>query len=140
VGTNVGAGLLTRTRETFLAGESEWPRVIGEVGPVLGLAFILFRIVLTWHLLTKALAAVRRGEPLAMLLFGMCGTLVLIAPLGTAATLGFTIFGAGLTLVAAKEHTETVDATERVIDVEAKVVRQRGRSPYAERLHSGGGS
>jgi hypothetical protein len=136
VGTNVGAGLLTRSRDTFLAGESEWPRVIGEVGPVLGLAFILFRVVLTWHLFRKALAALRRGEPLAMLLFGMCGILVLNGGLGTAAMLGFTVFGAGLTLVAAQEPTETADAPDRVIEVEAKVIKQRGRSAYAERLHS----
>ncbi len=132
----MGAVLLTGARG-FLAGESEWPRVIGEVGLVLGLAFILFRLLVVWHLFRKALAALRRGEPLAMLIFGMCAIHVLNGQLGAAATLGWAVFGAGLCLAAAKEEEEPGDGMSPLIEAESRVVpKVRGRSAYAEQLHS----
>ena len=135
VGTNVGAGLLTGER-VFILAEGEWERILSEVGPVLGLAFIFFRILLVWFLFRKALAALRRGEPLAMLLFGMCATLVLNGQLGAAATLGWAAFGAGLCLAAAKEEEED-DGLSPLIEAESRVVpKLRGRSAYAEQLHS----
>jgi hypothetical protein len=139
VGTNAGAGLLTGSRE-FLLAEGEWDRILAEVGPVFGLAFILFRIVLGWHLFQKALVALRRGEPLAMLLLGMCVLLVLNGQLGTATTLGFMTFGAGLTLAAAKEQRETGDGMERVLPPQVMTPKLRGRSRYAEQLHSNRGN
>ena len=136
VGTNVAAGLLTGARD-FLIAESEWPRVVGEVGPVFGLAYILLRILLVYYLFKKAMLALRRGEPLSMLLFSVCATLLLNGPLGVAATLGFTAFGAGLSLAAAKEEPDMDGALLLMRLEEPDVPKQRGRSRYAEQLHSG---
>ena len=139
MGTNAGAGLLTGKRE-FLLAEGEWERILSEVGPVLGLSFILYRILMTWHLFRKSLAALRRGEPLAMLLFGMCVLPVLQGQLGTAQTLGFVTLGAGLCLAAAKEQQDTDFAVEDLPSATAKIPKLRGRSPYAEQLHGTGGT
>ncbi|MEO6788958.1 MAG: hypothetical protein ABI318_22780, partial [Chthoniobacteraceae bacterium] len=91
VGTNVGAGLLTGKRD-FLAGEGEWGRVIAETGPVLGLAFIALRVGITFHLLRRSLASLRKGDSLAMLMFGACALLMLNGQWGTAQVLGFVVF------------------------------------------------
>jgi hypothetical protein len=56
MGTNVGAMLLTG-KQVFLISEGEWGRLIGEMGPLLGLAVILIRVCLTARI---ALAAYRR--------------------------------------------------------------------------------
>jgi hypothetical protein len=139
VGTNAGANMLTGQR-VFLLAEGEWDRILAEVGPVLGLAFILYRIVLVWHLFSNALAALRRGETLAMLLFGMCMLIVLSGQFGAATTLGFAAFGAGICLAAAKEEDVPWDAMS-ALPMEQVVPRKiRGRSPYAEQLHSGRGA
>ena len=87
----------------------------------------------------KALAALKRGEPLAMLLLGMCALIVLNGQLGTATTLGFAAFGAGLCLAAAKEQAVPEDATSMALMEQVVPRKARGRSAYAERLHSGRG-
>ena len=138
VGTNAGAAMLTGQR-VFLLAEGEWDRVLAEVGPVLGLAFIFYRIVLVGHLFRKALAALKREEPLAMLLLGMCALIVLNGQLGTATTLGFAAFGAGICLAAAKEEAVPEDATSMALMEQVVPRKARGRSAYAERLHSGRG-
>ncbi len=46
MGTNVGSMLLSGTK-TFLISEGEWGRETGELGPILGLLIIFFRVGLT---------------------------------------------------------------------------------------------
>ena len=49
IGTNAGAKFLTG-QNTFLLAEGEWARLLLESGPVLGLAFIIWRCsVVVWH-------------------------------------------------------------------------------------------
>jgi hypothetical protein len=42
-GTNVGSVLLTNNK-SFLISEGEWGRLIGEMGPILGIWMILIRL------------------------------------------------------------------------------------------------
>jgi hypothetical protein len=56
MGTNVGAMLLTG-KQVFLIAEGEWGRLIGEMGPLLGLTVIVIRVSLTVRI---AFAAYRR--------------------------------------------------------------------------------
>lgn len=59
--------------------EEGWERHIIELGPILGILFILFRIGLTWWLGRIALRAIRRYQnPTAILLFGFVGIMLLI--------------------------------------------------------------
>ena len=56
MGTNVGAQLLTG-KQVFLISEGEWGRLIGEMGPLPGLAVIFIRVSLAVRI---ALAAYKR--------------------------------------------------------------------------------
>lgn len=56
------------------AVESDWGRQIVELGPVLGILFIVFRVAFVIWLGKEALAAtMRSGDPLPMLLFAFVG-------------------------------------------------------------------
>ena len=57
--------------------ESDWGRHIVDIGPILGIFFIIFRVCLTAWLGKRAfLAAKRSGSPLPLILFGFVGVLL----------------------------------------------------------------
>src|SRR5207247_3432233 len=68
VGTSGGAAFLMG-QSTFLLSENEWTRIIFESGPILGLAFLLWRAVLTAYLGFASLRALTRAEILPLLIF-----------------------------------------------------------------------
>jgi hypothetical protein len=105
LGTNAAAGLMKSDSELNWP-EDEWGRLIFECGPVFGLLLCLFRSVLTVAIAMRAFAALRRDNILPMLIFAACGLLVLNGQWGVPTTLGFAIFGAGLTLAACVELPE----------------------------------
>jgi hypothetical protein len=102
LGTNGGSGLLRGDRE-FIGPEDEWGRLIFECGPVFGLLLILFRTALAATLAKRAYDAFRHGNLLPMLIFAGCGLLILNGQWGVPTTLGFAVFGGGLTLAACEE-------------------------------------
>jgi len=71
MGTNVGAMLLSGSG-VFLISEDEWGRLIGELGPMFGLAVILIRVVLVFKLASASYSQMRRGDllPWILLSFG----------------------------------------------------------------------
>lgn len=98
VGSNVGARLISGS-VGFLLAEDEWSKVILELGPLLGAAFLIFRLVLTVHLGWHALQALlQTRESLPLLLFAATGLAVLQFQWGPPTVLGFTVFGSGLIL------------------------------------------
>jgi hypothetical protein len=105
LGTNAAAGMLRGDRE-FIGPENEWGRLIFECGPIFGLLLCLFRIALIVAVARRAFEAFRRDNILPMLIFAACGLLVLNGQWGVPTTLGFAIFGAGLTLAACVEPPE----------------------------------
>jgi hypothetical protein len=105
IGTNAAAGMLRGHRE-FIGPEEEWGRLIFECGPIFGLLLCLFRIALTVAVARRAYEAFHRGNVLPVLIFAACGLTVLNGQWGVPATLGFAIFGAGLTLAAGVEPPE----------------------------------
>ena len=114
VGTNVGARLMTGELG-FLLAEGEWARVFLEIGPVLGLFYIILRISICVYLFKVAAFSARSGNFLPMLLFGSCFLLIITGQFGQATTLGFAVFGAGLTLAASREKiNETSSRRNRV--------------------------
>jgi hypothetical protein len=127
IGTNAGATLLTGSR-AFLLGESEWSRVVGESGPVLGYAYILLRVWIGWFVLRTAWRALQRDKPMPLLLLAAAGFDLISGQFGQPTTLGFAVFTTGLAL-ASVEHVQLA----YVPPARPKPARPaRGRSVVAE--------
>ena len=75
-----------------------------DLGPIVGVAFILYRVALVAWLAVTCLAGARRnGDPLAILLFSYCGVELLYGELtGHGSVNGYGWLFAGLCLAAAK--------------------------------------
>ena len=96
-GTQVGAKLLTGERG-FDLGESEWFRIIGESGRVLGGLFILWRVALCFKLGTHSALALARGNGLGLIFLSTTAFNLLTGQLGQTTVNGFTVLGVGLTI------------------------------------------
>jgi hypothetical protein len=102
MGTNGGAFLLTGEMQ-FLLAEAEWSRIILELGPIMGVAFIAWRVAVTAMIGFKAVVQAFYGYCLPVLVFGAIGQFLLIQPFGPATSLGFAVFGSGLVMVAMRQ-------------------------------------
>jgi len=98
-GTNMAQAYLTGKRN-FALGESEWPRALLEMGPVLGAIFICLRMALAARMVVFSLLALRRENVLPILICVDGFLLILNAQWGQSTTLGFATFTAGLTFAA----------------------------------------
>lgn len=96
MGTNAGSRLLSG-KVTYLIAEEEWGRVTGEMG-ILGLFYILYRVLLAGRLLRDSWKATAMGFMLPWLI--TCASFILIfrGQWGQPTTLGFASFSAGLAL------------------------------------------
>ena len=101
VGTNVGLALLV-DKSQFIWFEDEWARHIKESGPILGGAFVLYRIALTAWIGGVAVRHAVRRDPLPILIFGTCFLTLLVGIIGQATVLGFMILLSGLCLAATR--------------------------------------
>jgi len=118
VGTNVGARLLAG-RTGFLLAEDEWGRVIMELGPLLGVAFIAFRICLTVFLGSIAFRAMRRdNDLLPMLIYSAAAWIIMMNQWGQATQLGFAVAGGGLLLASVNRDDD--EETEEEEDDESE--------------------
>ncbi|MEO6876496.1 MAG: hypothetical protein ABI222_16905 [Opitutaceae bacterium] len=98
MGSNVAARL-TAGGVGFTLAEEEWGKVILELGPVLGAAFIIFRFVLTGWLGLKAWRALRQNrQALPILIFSATAIIVLQGQWAPPTILGFCVVGSGLLL------------------------------------------
>jgi hypothetical protein len=98
-GTNMAQAFLTGQRQ-FVLGEDEWPRVLLEMGPVLGLAFITLRMALACRLVQVSLLSLKRRNPLPLLFAIQTVLLVLNGQWAQPTTLGFAMFSSGLAFAA----------------------------------------
>ena len=122
LGTNAGAALATGGR-AFLVGEGEWGRLVGEMGPILGLAVIGIRVSIAATLLVGGYRQWRRGDPTALLL-GSVGLLwVMQGGWAQPTSLGFCVVAGGLCL-----------AATRVKRGRPRPARKPGLSPSAESI------
>jgi hypothetical protein len=97
-GSNVGARL-TSGEVGFMLAEEEWGKVLLELGPVIGAAFIIFRIVLTGWLGLLAWRALRENRnALPLLIFAATALAILQGQWAPPTVLGFAVLGAGLLL------------------------------------------
>ena len=100
-----GLGSATRAGAALGGGyggaEISWSRPILENGFIIGIFFIIWRLWITKDLLISCIRAVKRGNYLAIFLFGAAGPILLFGLLGQPTNLGFASFGSGLCLAAA---------------------------------------
>jgi len=129
VGTSGGAAFLMG-QSTFLLSENEWTRIIFESGPILGLAFLLWRAALTAYLGFVSLRALTRAEILPLLLFSAGFLIILNGQLGQPTSLGFAVVLNGLCLASTRPGKI---APVPIAPPLRRLVR--GRSAYADRLH-----
>jgi hypothetical protein len=94
-GTNVGSMLLTGDT-TFLISEGEWGRIIGELGPFMGLGVVLIRLGLTTKIALACYKKLSQGDLLPWMLLSL--GLLSMAQAGWAqpTSLGFFVLIGGL--------------------------------------------
>jgi hypothetical protein len=102
MGTNVGAMLLDGSK-VFLVSEGEWGRLIGEQGPLLGLAVILLRIGLCLQFFIIAYRRLQKNDMLPWMLLNFCLLSIIQGQWGQPTSLGFAIVAGGLMLAALQE-------------------------------------
>jgi len=133
IGTNAGAKFLTG-RATFLLTEVEWSRLFLESGPVLGLAFVLWRCGLVARLGLLCVRSVKRSNVLPLLIFSSTFAPLVNGQLGQPTILGFAVFASGLALSARREE-ETLPSDNAPDEMVRTARALPRRSQYAERLH-----
>jgi len=101
MGTNVGSMLLSGGR-IFLISEGEWGRLIGELGPVVGLTVIFMRLKLAFSLIVQSLKRARMGVILPWMLASFSALSIAQAGLAQPTSLGFCVLITGLTLASLK--------------------------------------
>ena len=99
-GTNAAAAMQGDRR--FRWGEGEWPRVIFEAGPILGLLYLIWRVWITVAVGRAALRISANGALLPLLLWGACAMSLLSGQWGQTSIQGFGVFTLGLTLAAGR--------------------------------------
>ena len=113
-GTNAAAAYQGAT--VFRWGEGEWPRVIFEAGPVLGLFYLIWRAWITFAVGRAAFRISASGSMLPLLLWGACATSLLSGQWGQTSIQGFGVFTLGLTLAAGRaaiRHRVAVPVVEQ---------------------------
>ena len=108
-GIGVGSRLASVTEgdeRQFMAGESEWERVVVEFGPIFAFLFLGGRVALAVYLALEAFQALRRGSVLGWLLLPLALPLMIFGVMEQPTNLGFMVFGSGLCLAAARRSKE----------------------------------
>jgi hypothetical protein len=109
MGTNAASALLTGAL-VFLLVEGEWARVVLEVGPFLGFAYLGYRVWLGGAIALRAVRGARQGQLLPWLLaFEGCRN-VIMEQLSQPTNLGFTVLVCGLCLAAFSESWAPIES------------------------------
>ena len=119
-GFGLGSGILGAVAATtgerhFALAETEWDRIVLELGPVFGLGFVVLRLVLLAWLLRRALLANRTFDnPAGLILFGFVGPHLLVGQItmsGEGAM--FAWLFAGVLLATTNATLPTIDPATR---------------------------
>lgn len=107
MGTNAGSAIMTGALVILLA-ESEWTRVVLEVGPVLGFLYLAYRIWVGGLIALHAWRAARQQQLLPWLLAFAACLAVVSEPLSQPTNLGFMVFTAGLCLASIRNEPHQI--------------------------------
>jgi hypothetical protein len=128
-GTNAAAAL--QGTKSFRWGEGEWPRVIFEAGPILGLLYLIWRVWITLAVGRAALRVCGSGVLLPLLLWGACASSLLSGQWGQTSIQGFGVFTLGLTLAAGRTALQHRPRLPVAAQPPAWVLRQTARRASA---------
>lgn len=103
VGTNAGAAMMGGER-TFQLAETEWSRVVLELGSFLGIIYLIMRSGLVFWILVKCMKAIRHAQMLPILLFSACALIMLNGQWAQPTALGFAALGGGLTMASLRQR------------------------------------
>lgn len=103
MGTNAGAKILTGSSD-FLISEGEWGRIIGEIGPLLGILFILLRVLISISLGVRSFREIKFGNSFSWILFSNVMITFSQAQWAQPTALGFSVFFAGILLASLKKQ------------------------------------
>lgn len=124
MGTNVGSMLLSG-RVEYLISEGEWGRLIGELGPILGIAAILIRTFFGVELFVKAYKKLTMGDLLPWMLLPFCLTQIPQGQWAQPTSLGFGILIGGLILAALRgSGKKRIAARNNIIVMKANVKKK----------------
>jgi len=139
VGTNAGAKFLTG-QNTYLLHEGEWSRVFLESGPVLGVAFIVWRCAMVGWIGLLCIRSVKQGDTLALLLFSSAFLPLISGQFGQPTLMGFVVLTTGLALAARQEEKDFNVEGEPELEAPTEPLARPlpRRSAYASRLHGPG--
>ena len=130
LGTNAASALMTGSLQ-FLLAETEWSRVILEVGPLLGFSFLAYRAWVAGDMAVRAVAAAKQQNLLAWLLAWDACRSLLTEQLSQPTNLGFMIFVSGLCLAAmpARRSVLAAERTARAKEPPHRTVRFETQIP-----------
>ena len=138
VGMGQGAAAITKLttgKVAFVVGEGELGRVLTELGPVPGIAFMLIRLLLAIFLFWQALAVARRQEPLALLLAPLTAISLLYSVCEQPTEQGFLVIFIAFTLAALRLSPQRAPTAERA--TQARPLPVRYSAPSAEMPRGG---
>jgi len=98
IASNVGAQRLAG-QLIFLVGENSWGAILGELGLILGILFIVWRVRLSLYTLRLALLQASHSNRIPLILCGASFMLLLNGQLTQPTNVGFIVLTSGLTLV-----------------------------------------
>ncbi len=104
-GTQIGGQILTG-KKGFYLGESEWYRLIGEGGIILGSLYIFWRLWIGIKLFHYSLRSLRTGHGLGLILLSATAYNLFVGQMGQPTINGFTVMGIGLTIAAMRVPKE----------------------------------
>jgi hypothetical protein len=103
IGTNVGSKLLTGSN-TFLVSEEEWGRLIGELGPLLGIAIIVLRLGFVLKVTRASYNRLTKNNFLPWMLLSFGFISILQGQWAQPTSLGFSVIIGGFILAALKNN------------------------------------
>ena len=106
LGTNAGGALLSGGNRVFLIAEGEWGRLIGELGPIMGLTVIFIRLSLSIGLIITSYRKLVIGDLLPWMLVSYGFFIIPSAQWAQPTALGFSTLIGGLILASLSKHNE----------------------------------
>jgi hypothetical protein len=97
MGTNVGSSLLTG-KQAFLIAEEEWPRIVGEMGFILGILVILIRLAFCFSITLESYSKIGKEDVLPWILLSFALVIIAQGQWAQPTTLGFSTVVGGLIL------------------------------------------
>jgi hypothetical protein len=97
------AAVASNGEVSFMLGETEWERVVPEMGPICGLLFMGARLAFVLFLIIRARRALGRGQMLAWLLIPAAVSLAMVGIMEQTTYLGYMVFIGGLCMAASRE-------------------------------------